>query len=759
VRPSRQTRLLAAGAAGAGVTTAVLAVRALVHGPQPTVEQTLLALSLCVLVAATWMWPLVLYRDGESEAFNLAEGAFVIMALLLPLPVAIVVFAVAAGTSEIARHHTGLKLAFNWGQMVIAAGAGLAVTQLMTTAGSRITAPDLGAALAGVMVFAAVNTLAMALLGVTLGAGWRTAAGGMSIRLRLTAGCVGVALVAVLAISSYPWSVPVALLPFLIFRQVLAGHFQARHDRTRLNGLLDTALQANAAMGEGDPLGDILQSARSLLRSPAAEVRAAPPAPGQLGAAMQVDGERRWLVVSGRPRTEPFDAADGSLLEALAAVGAVALTNARLYREGRFQQERLAAITASVADGVCAFGPHGTLTFMNPAAAGMLGWQPIPAPGSARATDLDPAPLVPPFLSAPVLEVMRTRETLRRDDAEFPRPDGTVVPVALTASTIMDGDEVAGAVVVFRDVTRWREAEVAIREARDQAIESSRLKSQFLANMSHEIRTPMNGVLGLCRMLLESGVTETQRKYLLALQDCGNNLMVIINDVLDYSKIEAGKLALEEVDFDLRAVLIGVTNTLAVQAYDKGLLMCVDVNPTLPPTVRGDPVRLRQILINLVGNAIKFSEAGAVSVAAEPIGGGRVRIAVTDTGIGIDPALRGKVLSAFGQADSSTTRRYGGTGLGLAICTHLVGMMGGILDFVSQPGNGSCFWIELPLGEPPHGEAAFGAGGLKSRGGEPDPLADPPAAGPEAAAGATFDQAPENWRLEPLMAPVDRAPR
>jgi PAS domain S-box-containing protein len=680
--------------------TFAAAVVALVRSPFPTADQLALFSALSVLICATWVWPLLMYRDGQSEAFNLDEGFFIIMALLLPVYEGILVFALVAIVAEAARRHSPVKSIFNWGQVVTAAGLGLAVTHLLAPPTPRLTVAELAAAAAGALVFSMVNTCAMGAIVASLGAAWRDALEGMEIRLGLAGSCVAVAILSSLAISAYRWSLPLAVLPLLILRQVVAGRFQARHDRTRMLGLFNTALEANRSLGEGDPLDEILESARSLLRCADATLGAAPPGPSQLGAVMLVQGEPSWLVVSGRGRNEPFDAADERLLETLAAVGAGALTNAHLYREGRFQRERLAALTSSLGEGVCALDRSGRVTLVNPAAAGMLGWDTRVGTGapSFGGGDVERS-ATPSFLLVPAMQVMQSRETVRGDDAEFHRDDGTVLPVAFTASAIIDDNQVAGAVIVFRDISERREAETAIRVARDQAIEASRLKSQFLANTSHEIRTPMNGVLGLTRMLLDTEVDDEQRRFLLALRDSGENLMVIINDILDFSKIEAGKLDLEDVAFDLRASLASVTNAMTVPAHDKGLMLHLHLDPGLPQQVKGDAVRLRQVLTNLVGNAIKFTHVGAVTITAGAHAGGRVRIAVTDTGIGIDPAARGTVFGAFGQADSSTTRRYGGTGLGLAICSHLVGMMGGVLDFASQPGQGSTFWFEVPFRE------------------------------------------------------------
>jgi PAS domain S-box-containing protein len=668
--------------------TFAAAAASLARGPALDANQLWVLGILALLVGATWVSPLVLYRDGQSEAQNLDEGFFVAAALLLPLGAVVMVFAVAVAVAQAVRRRKLVKSVFNWGQVVTAAGAGSAVSHFLAPPTAHLTGPQLLAALAGAMVFAVINGLAVAGIVASLGTSWRRTLDGMEIRLLLLGSCIAIGLVGSLAVSEYRWALPLAVLPLLILRQVLAGHFQARRDRTRLLGLLDAALEANRSLSEGVVLDTILSSARSLLGCNEASVRVEPAGPAELGAAMLVNGEACSLVVSGRLRTEPFEKADVTLLETLAAVGAGALTNGRNYREARFQRERLAAITSSLGEGVCALDRNGVVTFVNPAAAEMLGW---------AVGDESSRPPTPDFVLGPARRVIETGETVRCDDAEFVGADGLVVPVAFTASSILDDDQVAGVVIAFRDISERREVELAIRTARDQAIEASRLKSRFLANMSHEIRTPMNGVLGMSKLLLETDIDEAQRNYLLTIRDSGENLMVILNDILDFSKIEAGKMDLEDVEFDLSAALTSVINSMGVAAHNRSLALHSATDPSLPRMVRGDPVRFRQVLTNLVSNAVKFTEVGAVTVSARMPEPGLVRVSVSDTGIGIDPSARATVLDPFGQADSSTTRRYGGTGLGLAICCQLVAMMGGRLDFVSQPGVGSTFWFEVPL--------------------------------------------------------------
>ena len=260
---------------------------------------------------------------------------------------------------------------------------------------------------------------------------------------------------------------------------------------------------------------------------------------------------------------------------------------------------------------------------------------------------------------------------------------------------------------------RLHEAQRVLQAARDTAQAANRAKSDFLANMSHEIRTPMNGILGMTDLALEAESEAERRHYLETVKSSADALLGIINDILDFSKIEAGKLTIEAVPFDIHQTVAEVLRLLAVKARDKGLEVCLDIAPEVPPQVRGDPTRLRQILLNLVGNAIKFSHQGEVLVSlacvAQDSLAVRLQCVVADTGIGIAADKLGTIFEAFSQADASTTRQFGGTGLGLTITQRLVTLMGGTVSVESELGQGTRFCFELPFGRVEVGAAAAGA--------------------------------------------------
>ena len=358
---------------------------------------------------------------------------------------------------------------------------------------------------------------------------------------------------------------------------------------------------------------------------------------------------------------------------------------------------RLGSIVTSSRDAIVGVSVDGLVTSCNPAAEKLFGY-----PASAiigQKSDLISPHGLPAVPS--VLKSVESGEQLESYEVEWLRPDGSRVQIGLAISPITEDGVFQGVSVFAQDITERKLVAESLVQAREDALESSRLKSEFLATMSHEIRTPMNGVIGLTGLLLETPLNQVQRQYAEGVSSAGEALLAVINDVLDFSKLEAGKVELELVDFRVRKLVEEIGALLAPAASEKRLELLAYCLPAVPEVLRGDAGRIRQILLNLAANAVKFTAAGEVSIKVgvssvedEQVW---VRFEVSDTGIGIADDGRAMLFQAFSQGDASTTRRYGGTGLGLAISSRLVRAMQGQIDVESRQDHGSTFWFEIPL--------------------------------------------------------------
>ena len=410
------------------------------------------------------------------------------------------------------------------------------------------------------------------------------------------------------------------------------------------------------------------------------------------------DGRTTWVSTSKLPLRDE----DGNI------VGTFGVS-----RDITRQQEALIALQTSerqnrmivdtALDAFVAMDAAGVIVDWNPQAETTFGWTREEALGENLAGKIIPERYREQHTLglARYLDSGEQNVLQRRLELTALHRNGTEFPVELTISPITDDERTLFSAFIH-DISKRKQAERELRESKEAAESANRAKSDFLANMSHEIRTPMNAIIGMTELVLDMELTQSQRDYLSMVRGSAESLLTLINDILDFSKIEAGKLELEAVTFSLRECLGDTLKSLALRAHREELELACHIDPTVPDWLIGDPARLRQIVVNLVGNAIKFTERGEVVVHADvdeqSDGSVQLHFAVADTGIGIPPGKIRTVFGAFEQADSSTTRRYGGTGLGLAICARLARLMRGTVWAESELGKGSTFHFSVRLG-------------------------------------------------------------
>ncbi len=370
-------------------------------------------------------------------------------------------------------------------------------------------------------------------------------------------------------------------------------------------------------------------------------------------------------------------------------------------RELTAASARREATLANMTQGIVLLEPDGRVPVINHRAVELLGLPERFLTEPLRGTDIIRFQLESGEFSSADFPPDILAQVMKGDFGHLPlkyertRANGIVLEIDSTP--LPNG----GVVRTYTDITERKRHEQALAEARDTAEAASRARSEFLAIMSHEIRTPMNAVLGLADSLLETRLDEEQRKSVEAIQESSDGLLGILNDILDLSKLDAGKMEFEAIPFALASIIEDTRSIVARRATSKHLTLSVEIDPQFPPALVGDPTRIRQILLNLISNAIKFTHAGNVAISARSIGrsetGAAMRIAVCDTGIGIPADRVAHLFENFVQADAAIHRRYGGTGLGLAICKRLIDQMGGRIAVDSEPGRGSTFWFEISL--------------------------------------------------------------
>ena len=370
------------------------------------------------------------------------------------------------------------------------------------------------------------------------------------------------------------------------------------------------------------------------------------------------------------------------------------------------EQERTRMIIDHALDAIITVDEAGVIVDWNPQAKILFGWTREEIVGQNLTETIIP-PAFREDHSRGFQRFLDTREGTmlnKRIEVLALNRQGKVFPIEISVNPLTtDQGTILSAFI--RDITERKEAEQSLRKAKEVAEHAAKTKSEFLATMSHEIRTPMNGIIGMTGLLLDTELTSQQYQFAETVRNSGESLLTIINDILDFSKIEAGKLEFETINFDLHNTLEDTLDLLSEKAASAQLGLAGFIEPQVPTALRGDPGRFRQVLLNLIGNAIKFTKEGEVQVITSLIKENSqtvtIRVAVSDTGMGIEPSTQQNLFEPFQQADSSTTRQFGGTGLGLAICKKLVHQMGGTIGVESELGKGSTFWYTAEFSKQP----------------------------------------------------------
>ena len=403
------------------------------------------------------------------------------------------------------------------------------------------------------------------------------------------------------------------------------------------------------------------------------------------------------------PETVQVALITGDEVERLAAAFNALLSEAGASQKQVLQtNEILLSITESTPNGIIMINESGNITFWNPSATTILGHT------REEARNIDILQLAPERYRGVCQDLLSEFSATghwpaigKTVELSALHKDGREISISMALSTFRL-DEVWHAVGIIRDISDLKQYQRDLIEARHAAEAANQAKSQFLANMSHEIRTPLNGVLGMTQLLQFTQPTDEQKEFIGYLEQSGKNLLALLNDILDLSKIDAGKMNLEKTEFALQDCIDDIVATQLPQIRQKDLLLDIILPETLPKLLVGDPLRLKQILLNLLANAVKFTQAGTITVKVSPTAQEtdmvRLLMEVNDTGFGMDEETLARVFNPFEQADNSNTRLYGGSGLGLTICRRLAELMGGSIRAESQLGHGSIFYVELPFG-------------------------------------------------------------